>query len=384
MQGRDRERDFVIYQELKQIKDETRAYEDEQRALRRAREEAEEKARFEQWWQSPATTFEDKLLYRPQEALQEELSRPGTLLQKSCRVLKKHHYYLSEAAAALGLAYEIAEGPSELPPGSDIQQCEIIGDAAAVQKQAKEFKKSAEKAAQEAWSSYNAKMEARNAAKEAKRKAFIAEASVSGEWDLTGKWSIKCDKLATYRSTSPPDKLRMTIYKDDYHLDAVCHDEPNPEDDYGTDLEEEPRARKKKQPKQDSPSDQQRPRFCARFDFGVVEGIMRIYPIRSARKTPDWSGIKQNPTFEYRWRGRETGENEIQPEALKFVRNITFSECGTEFEALFDCPYISGPVRIIGTRKSHGRGQKFISAQEWSELNEKAYHRESSRRWGGW
>lgn len=383
LQGRDGAKELAIREELEQVRNNAEAYEDEQERLHRAQEEAQERVRFEQWWQNPTTTFEDKLLYHPQEALQEDLGKPDTLLSKACRIFNGYQYDLAKPARILGLAYVLAQGPSELPPGSDIQQCQIIGEATAVQAQARKFTEAAANNAKEAWHSYKAKVEARKAAQQARRQAFIAEASLSEDWDITGRWNVLCNELATYQSIDRPERLGMTIYKDDYHLDAVCEDDPLSDDEYETDLEDERRAREK-QAKMDSPSDQQRPRFCAKFNFGIVEGIMRIYPPSSARQTPNWTGIQQSPTFQYRWRGEETGEGEIQLEALNFVRDITFSEHGTKFEALFDCPFIGGPLRIIGVQESHGRGQKLSSAYEWSHLNENAYNRGSNRRWGGW
>lgn len=245
----------------------------------------------------------------------------------------------------------------------------------------------AEQDAQEQRRSYRAKVEALNAARQAQRRAFIAEASKQADWDLTGQWVVQCHELATYRTMSP-ERLSLTIYKDDYQLDAVCEDEPDSEEDeygpggyrYGV----SPTVEQKPIPQKDSPSDQQRPRLCAKFNFGVIEGIMRIYPPLSARSNADWTGIKQNPTFEYRWRGMDTGEGQIQLEALEFVRSMTFSEHGTKFEGLFDCPFVGGPLQITGLKISHGRGQKLSSAYEWSHLNERTYGKDSRRRWGGW
>lgn len=149
----------------------------------------------------------------------------------------------------------------------------------------------------------------------------------------------------------------MEIFKDDYKLKSVCSGEAVSEDS-------------------------RRPRYCARFYFGVVKGIMRIYPLSSTPSSPEWTTVKDNPIFQFRWRGRETGEDQIQLEALEYQpRNITFSDSGTTVEGVFDCPYISGGLRFTGTKKSHGRGQTLSSEEEWRGLGKKAWNEECGSRW---
>jgi hypothetical protein len=189
----------------------------------------------------------------------------------------------------------------------------------------------------------------------------------------------------------------MEVFRDDYKLNPVCIDEPSsdseedePSRDYiggviGSQYyygHPQPERRVRTAPIPESAADSRRPRYCAKFHFGVVEGIMRIYPSGSTPSSLEWTTVKNNPTFQFRWRGRDTGEGQIQLEALEFSsRNMTFSDSGLKVEGVFDCPYISGGLRFTGTKTSHGRDQKLSSAREWRELNEKAWNEESSSRW---
>ena len=364
LQHRDLRKDLEIQDELDQLDSDINAYGEEQEELR-----------LEEWWKDPATTFEDRLLQSPERALQEEMQNPDSFLLHSCRILRGHWYGLSRATAALSLGYEAVSGPVDLPPDCEIQQCYIIGEAKAVATNARAFKKkNAEKKAQEQWTSHNTKLEVAKAEKRARHRAFSDEAKANDDWDLTGKWTIHCDELSQYR-TGPqcPEKLSMEIFRDDYKLNAVCVDEAesDSEDHYsyeyfGGNSERRGRA----VPAPESAADSQRPRYCAKFYFGVVKGIMRIYPSTSTSSSPEWTTVKDNPTFQLRWRGRETGEDQIELEALDYQpRSITFSDSGLKVEGMFDCPYISGPLRFTGKKKSHGRGQTLSSAEKWRGLN---------------
>lgn len=183
----------------------------------------------------------------------------------------------------------------------------------------------------------------------------------------------------------------MEIFKDDYKINAVEVDEAEsdseddfPRKDSGGVIGFQyrycsPERRVRTAPVPESAADSQRSRYCARFYFGVVEGFMRIYPSPSSL---EWTAVKDNPIFQFRWRGRETGEGRIPTEALGYApRSMTFSDSGLKVAGLFNCPYISGVLRFTGTKTSHRRGQTLSSATEWRELNEDAWNEESSSRW---
>jgi hypothetical protein len=369
---RDVSKDLEIQRELNDLQVEKRAYEDEQEVVR-----------FEEWWRNPTTTFEERLRKHSQRALQEEKEKPDSFLLRSCRVYQGHDD-LSRAAASLSIGYEAVQGPTDLPPGCEVQRCQIIGEANAVASQAKASEKDTEKKALEQWANWKTKVEAEKAAKRLQHQAFLDEAKANNDWDLTGKWTIYCEELAEYRTGSnSPEKLRMEIFRDDYKLNAVSADggDPDSEDESsredGGDSETHVRAASRPE----SAADSRRPRYCAQFDFGVVEGIMRIYPSSSTSTSREWIAVKDNPTFQYRWRGRETGEGEIQLEALEYLRSMTFSDSGTKFVGLFDCPFIGRGLRFTGTKTAHGRGQMLSSAYQWSELNERAWNEGCVSRW---
>jgi hypothetical protein len=273
LRHRDVSKDLIIERELDQLQSDKRIYENEQ-----------EVARFEQWWKDPTTAFEDKLQQRSQRALQEEMGKPDSFLLRSCRIYRGHRYDLSRAAANLSLGYVAVQGPTDLPPGAEIQRCQIIGEAEAVAAQAKTFIDDAEKKALEQWASWSVKVGAEKAAKRMQRQVFLNEAKTNDDWDLTGDWTVHCDPLAQYSSEQRED-LHMQIFKDDYKLDAVCADKADSEDEYYEDEDDNRPADDGSKP--ESATDSRRPRYCAKFSFGVVESTMRIYPLSSEHSSPD-------------------------------------------------------------------------------------------------
>lgn len=327
--------------------------------------------RLEQWWKDLSISFEEKLLRLPQRALQEERDKPNSRLRLSCLTFPGHEFDILRAAKRLGLACEELQGPTHLPPGSVIEQCQIVGESTAVRMQAENFKHAAEQNAQERWGLWKAQIEANNAANEIERKKLVQEARQLDDLDITGKWNVLCDALAEHNDDEAQEKLHMEILKDDYRLDAAGDDEETSEDECPENGSEDDADGK---PVQECPADLTRPRFCARFDFGVIEGMMRICPPTSAR-CPNWRSISENPTFELRWRGRDTGEGEILVEALEHVRSMTFSEVGTKVEGTLYCPSLGGSLPFTGTKVAHGRGQELSSSYESTALNESAWER---------
>ena len=92
--------------------------------------------RFEQWWKDPSTSFEEKLLRLPQRALQDERDKPDSRLRTSCLNFAGHRFDILRASKRLGLACEELQGPTDLPPGAVVEQCQIVGEATAVRTQA--------------------------------------------------------------------------------------------------------------------------------------------------------------------------------------------------------------------------------------------------------
>lgn len=360
LQSRDIRQDQIIHHELVRLGREADTYKAEQEGIR-----------FEQWWKASSTSFEEKLLRLPQRALQEERDRPDSRLRLSCLTFPGHEFDILRVAKRLGLACEELQGSTHLPPGSVVEQCQIVGEATAVRMQAETFKHVAEQKAREQWDCRRAQVEADKATENAQREKLIHEARQLDDWDLTGRWNVRCDALAEHNDDETQEKLTMEIFKDDYRLDAAGDDEETSENGLSENEDEEDTDG---EPVQECPADLLRPRFCSRFDFGVIDGMMRIYPPTSAQ-CPHWKSISENPTFESRWRGRDTGEGEILVEALKYVRSMTFSEAGTKVEGTLHCPSLGGSLPFTGTKLAHGRGQKLSSSYEWTTLNEAAWER---------
>ena len=168
---------------------------------------------------------------------------------------------------------------------------------------------------------------------------------------------MECEELAT-DSMGGRQKLSRQIFLDEFdeYVNGVEDDEYEDEedefiedeeddDDYSEDNAEHgsnpPVASGKQRTVAKVAS--QLPRFYARFDFAVIESIMRIFPTTNAHPQHPFR-IKNNPNFTYRGRGRETGESEI-----------------------------SGLVSFRGTKVRHRKGQSGSSRYEWSELSEAAY-----------
>ena len=283
LQSRDVRQDQVVNHELVRLGREADEYEAEQEGIR-----------FEKWWQDPATSFEDKLLRLPQRALREELDKPDSLLRTSCHVFTGRTFDALEAAKRLVLAWEELQGPTDLPPGSVVEQCQIVGEATAVRTQAEAFKHAAEQKAREQWALWKVHDEATKAAEQVQREKLMQEVAQFDDWDLTGKWNVQCDALAEHHHYDDvPKKFTMRISMDDYRLDAAGDDEDTAEDEYS---ETGDRDSADGEPEQESPADLMRPRFCATFDFDVLEGMMRIYPPTSAQRV-HWTSISENPTF---------------------------------------------------------------------------------------
>jgi hypothetical protein len=96
---------------------------------------------------------------------------------------------------------------------------------------------------------------------------------------------------------------------------------------------------------------------------------------------------KINQTWNYRWRGRETGENEIVLEEDTELRTITFSEGGKTLTGYFSCGYIDGICKIEGVKVRAGKpnaGSRIVIEDKWSRLNDSAYEYEQQGRFRGW
>jgi hypothetical protein len=422
LKSRDRSQDVRIGKEVqeyrRQVVEETR---------RRDAESAEK------WWVDPARTFMELLNKDPLRALKENLQKEDTL-RRSFKMIVLCIHDLKKCAAELGLSYQSVRAPQgyrqDAGPGGPVHvqvigqpvHVQIIGQEAAVSKQAKKIEAEVAKEARELEKKRVAAEKLAKAAQKARQQAVVAEAKEMDDWDLTGRWEVECEEMADYLS-GPTRKLTMEIYRDYFDVanprgefrpnfkergergddddeDGVTDKEEDENDYdkysdmdvdgdeyYGAGAGEEIRSAHNEHAATRpnlAPQAAQVPRFGATFSFGVITGTMRIYPISTTKKknnNPKFD-IKNNRTFEFIWRGRETGESEIQLGADKNTHRITFGNHGTSFKGTFKCPFIGGDLDIKGVKTSHGYGKKGSSAGRWSDLSEMAHDRESRSRWG--
>ena len=374
IRSRDKSKDAAIKQEQDRITAVLHAYYDQKELDDEERE-----------WKKSSTTLEWKVGSDAQRALKELLEvRPET--RDSCVVVQTSSTALNYWAKKFDLAIETVTPPKSAMSWSSWT---VIGRADMVQKQVQKLGLQVDleaKAARVQAAKATAKADIARAAKlkekQTKLAALLAEAKKMKDWDLTGSWTVHCDELAEYRD-DPPAELTMEIYRDEYRLDDVRDANGMNEDDYYdarydlTSEEEEGKRQADANIVMDLPHI---PRYYARFEFGVVEGTMRIFPPESARTKTATFKVSSNPRFEYVWRGRELGEGEIQTTADEKVLAITFGDHGTTFEGSFECEYVR-PVKIVGKKTAHGHGRKGNSREEWLELSERAWNRAGSRRW---
>ena len=103
-----------------------------------------------------------------------------------------------------------------------------------------------------------------------------------------------------------------------------------------------------------------------------------IFHLRS-----DEQPTARRPTWRYRWRGHETGEGEIQVNADRAVRSITFSEKGNALCGYFKCDYVKDcyfeGIKVC----SKPRDKRLDPESKWMSHSEAAHGYASRARWGG-
>ncbi|QSZ30904.1 hypothetical protein DSL72_000462 [Monilinia vaccinii-corymbosi] len=89
----------------------------------------------------------------------------------------------------------------------------------------------------------------------------------------------------------------------------------------------------------------------------------------------------RRPTWEYRWRGEETGEGEIQLGSDRTSQSITFSNDGKELSGTFKCDF-AGKCHFTGRRvMSQTRGSRIDPEVEWAKRSEAACEDARQARW---
>ncbi|KAF1974898.1 hypothetical protein BU23DRAFT_504780 [Bimuria novae-zelandiae CBS 107.79] len=367
---RDKSEDTAIKREIDKLKRQL-ANEDKKKASKN--EEA--------WWNSPARTFAERLRKDPRRALKESLEKEDTL---------KKSFYMGPAcdashaaATELSLCYQVVNAPQKYrtEPGSGPVLLQVIGQIDAVKsqvakisaetvKESREIEKQrftalkAEKAAEKS---------AAKAAKDAEKAKRMNERKHLAAWDPTGQWKIECLELATHPS-GPPKELSMEIFRDDYEILEIREEQVQEESRGLSDMDidgEEYYGPGYVERNSQIVNGQKAelPRFGAVFDFGVVRGIMRIYPTSNKTNERGEFHIKSNKTFALAWLGRESGKNALRLGSDAPVQQITFANRGTTFKGTFDCQFVKPKLVIKGAKVEPGYGTTGSTAQKWAELS---------------
>lgn len=138
----------------------------------------------------------------------------------------------------------------------------------------------------------------------------------------------------------------------------------------------------------------------AEFDFLVIEGTMRFVNPRPAKKLKgsardNDSGERKSAQFllpetslpssmaskfQFRWRGRETGEDEIQLGSDEVLCSINF-ESPNALRGTFRSD-LTGVVDFQGFKSGTNiRNFSLDPGYEWDEMGEDAYERARVGRW---
>jgi hypothetical protein len=289
-------------------------------------------------------------------------------------VIKKDWEGMPGAATSLGLEYKIM-----MPPTFDFDRED--NDWIVVGKNERAVRAKISSLQQEADDRSAAKEKKIEAEAEAERKALaqkiveVAESSAKGGfWDVTGTWRINCLEI---ESGWDEEELSLKIY----HRD-----------------------------------DKAGSRMFAEFDFGIISGWFQ-FEGRTAKKGAAIAGQKRKleydveydseysdqeevndafyltrndkpsskqPTWNYRWRGRETGESEIQQGSDVSLCSVTFSgEGGCRLSGEFVCGYLNKcQFTGIKVKMADSRHAREIPIDEnWKGLSDRAWDRECTSRW---
>ncbi|XMA15363.1 hypothetical protein WAI453_008154 [Rhynchosporium graminicola] len=217
----------------------------------------------------------------------------------------------------------------------------------------------------------------------------ISTKATDSSWDITGQYAINCPEIEDQ-------------WPGDYGDDSLT-----------LDLHLETKNGKRQ--------------LFGAFDFRIIDGIMRFekpVPVAKIEKDgeclkkrkrddldddrdasieryPDFTstegpsvysesvfhlGAKDRPTarrpiWRFRWRGKETGEGEIQLYSDRAVQSITFSDKGRKISGSFFCDIVEG-CQFTGTKVSSSTSDRGLDPQrEWEKHSSAAHEEAKNSRW---
>jgi hypothetical protein len=209
-------------------------------------------------------------------------------------------------------------------------------------------------------------------AKRKKTEAMRKECEAGGKGkfvDVEGEWSIDCSKMdKEYRKAD----RRMSIF---FHrpLPEEEEEEEAEEDcsDYSSGCHSDDQSNQKKKQNPSSVTTTSR-LLCANFRMGILKGILR-----STTEPPLSSSKFPAEDVEFSWRGRETGEGEIQLDyegnvntgVLTFLSKTQLR--GVLRSSFDDFPFSGNKIGKVPLNKDYC----------WSKYSESAHERERVERW---
>ncbi|MCJ1384595.1 hypothetical protein MMC17_007713 [Xylographa soralifera] len=359
--------------------------------------------REEKW--NRMETLDEKAEANPKRFILEHFSQgPGTLV-----VLKTFfHFMLEEEAADHNLFHEFVDAPLN-PDGSrqDIHRRMIIGkDRSAVQEKFREISREATRARQHA-----EELKAERTRK--LHESLVCTGDLSGMnkvWDVTGSWTISCQyvkeqwgegnsgcSLEIYMTESGGRK-QMSAQFDFIAITGIFRFISPVPSDHCT---EKPQSSKSVAPTRvgicrAGPEDNSAGNYNDKVEDEEddTERILedkyygfRPSPTPEDSPTPEEFYLSDSdhpspkyPRWDYRWRGEETGEGEIQVGSDDKLCSITFGGSGgTKLVGMFDSDYTE---RIdftgVKTGTTSGGGDPDSA---WHCRNERAYDRATVERW---
>lgn len=124
--------------------------------------------------------------------------------------------------------------------------------------------------------------------------------------------------------------------------------------------------------------------ICGQFDMGVTAGyIYTALPAAIKSKPNSGKGLSLRVT----WRGRETGEGQIEFDDADQYMQLSFAETGLTFKGVAEIP-VAGTVAVTGQKVredgaggNYGASRAFEYKEEFMALDESAWYRESRSRW---
>lgn len=328
LRSRDKAQDVVI--EQRERATQRKIYDERDRLSKIHMEEyrREERARRDVAYRV-ATTDEQKATVDASRLLKELFPADSTPASTHVVIKTSNYWVIEQACERLGLVYASAEAPpSASPRGQDEVLWSVVG------KDGHAVRQAAETISRQAKTEREAAEAAREAAYERKLTNIRNNARARGEdRDISGEWEISCPELQDY-SSFETEKASMSVYRDGQSSSG---------------------------------------RFSATFHFSIIEGIMRISPLGK-------KNAKGERSTTYRWRGRETGEGEIQLGSDEKAFTMTFGQYGTKVAGRFRCEYLE-EVSFTGIKVGEGSGRG-VSAEGWEDFSEEAYDYACVHRWG--